>query len=96
MDPQRANRVRRSFIDTVQRLDPLDALVLKEMAGWNPGSSNSPGFRFRHLKVSDDELHVSAINLYELRCISTHNSADPGFQLTPYGRELVRACGCSD
>ena len=29
MDPQRANRVRRSFIDTIQSLDPLDALVLK-------------------------------------------------------------------
>jgi hypothetical protein len=39
MDPRRSKRVRRSFIDAVQRFDPLDVLVLKEMfalKGANP------------------------------------------------------------
>jgi len=57
MDPQRANRVRRSFIDTVQRLDPLDALVLKELYGAPPGtlSPNPRAFFLPRLKVSGDE-----------------------------------------
>jgi Abortive infection alpha len=31
MDPERAYRVRRSFIEAIQKFDPLDALVLKEL-----------------------------------------------------------------
>jgi hypothetical protein len=95
MDPQRANRVRRSFIDTVQRLDPLDALVLKELGVGAAGPrsvSNPLDFLTQQLKVSADEIEVSTINLHDLRCVNTAGSADPSFQLTAYGRELVRAC----
>jgi hypothetical protein len=95
MDPQRADRVRRSFIDTVQRLDPFDALVLKELgvdAAGPRAVSSRLDFLTQRLKVSKDQIEVSTINLHDLRCVNTTSSADPSFQLTAYGRELVRAC----
>jgi hypothetical protein len=94
MDPQRANRVRRSFIDTVQRLDPLDALVLKAVYG-APASGLSPNprdFLVQTLKVSGDEIEISAINLHDLGCVNTRGSADSSLSITAYGRELLKAC----
>jgi hypothetical protein len=95
MDPQRANRVRRSFIDTVQRLDPLDALVLKELdAAFGAGtlSPNPRDFLIQRLKVRSQDIELSGITLNDLRCVNSPAIADPGFLLTIYGRELVRAC----
>jgi hypothetical protein len=101
MDPQRANKVRRSFIDTVRRLDPLDALILKELGVAGGGGRRvfdhrtPTDFFTQQLKVSADEIYVSAINLHARGCLTTTNSDDLSLQLTAYGRELVRAC-CSD
>jgi len=96
MDPQRTNRVRRSFIDTVQRLDPLDALVLKELYKYNasapPLHPNPSGFLVQELKVSGDELEISAINIHDLRCVSDPRAAAVFFRITVYGRELIKAC----
>jgi hypothetical protein len=95
MDPRRANRVRRSFVDTVQRLDPLDALVLKELyaaTGAGTLSPNPRDFLIPRLKVRSQEIELSGINLHDLRCVNTAGIADPSFCLTVYGQELVRAC----
>jgi hypothetical protein len=88
MDPHRANRVRRSFIDTVQRLDPLDARILKELATSGPRVTSTPrNFLAQRLSVSIDEIEISALNLDNLRCVIGDNLV-----LAAYGRELVRAC----
>jgi len=94
MDPQRENRVRRSFIDTIQRLDPPDALVLKALydAPFGTLSPNPQDFLVQRLKVSAEELAISAINLHDLRCVITDSTTHPSFNLTVYGRELVKAC----
>jgi hypothetical protein len=94
MDPQRCNRVRRSFIDTVQRLDPLDALVLKKLCETpERPQPNIRDFLAATLSVSAREIEVSALNLGDLKCV--HNitiGAYDNFAITSYGSELVRAC----
>src|ERR1700730_10487794 len=93
MDPQRANRGRRSFIDTVQRLDPLDCLVLKELYNTSVDTllPDPRDFLVQRLKVSGDELEISAINLHDLRCVNDPR-VDQIFRITVYGRELIKAC----
>ena len=93
MDPQRANRVRRSFIDTVQRLDPLDALVLKRLGEMPDNVSFVANLKPTQFNVSPDEWEISTSNLYDLRCLTTRpaGSGDTLCRLTSYGRELVRA-----
>jgi hypothetical protein len=91
MDPQRANRVRRSFIDTVQRFDPLDALLLKVLGEMPENVSFLSNLNPTQFNVSRDEFEISTSNLYDLRCL-TIPPIDPLSRLTSYGRELVRAC----
>jgi hypothetical protein len=94
MDPQRANRVRRSFIDTVQRLDPLDALVLKRLGEMPDNVSFVANLKPTQFNVSPDEWEISTSNLCDLRCLTTRptGTGDTLSRLTSYGRELVRAC----
>jgi hypothetical protein len=75
MDPQRANRVRRSFIDTVQRLDPLDALVLKRLGEMPDNVSFVANLKPTQFNVSPDEWEISTSNLYDLRCLTTRLGA---------------------
>jgi hypothetical protein len=93
MDPQRRNRVRRSFIDTVQRMDPLDALVLKtlcEPIAWAP---HVLVVLADNLRVTRQEIEVSALNLANLKCLRNISlEVSDNFAITFYGRELVRAC----
>jgi hypothetical protein len=98
MDPKRRNRVRRSFIDTVQRMDPLDTLVLKILVGLSPGTlkPNVRDYLVSTLSISGQEIEVSALNLADLRCV--HNisiGVTDNFHITAYGSELVRACSAA-
>jgi hypothetical protein len=89
MDPQRCNRVRRSFIDTVQRFDPLDALVLKGLYKI-PGGAAKREYFSANLGVSVGEIEVSRLNLRELKCV--YSTSDDNLIIGSYGIELVRAC----
>ena len=94
MDPARSNRVRRSFIDTVQRLDPLDTLILKELfviSLSNP-QSNSRDYLRTRLAITLSEGEVSFLNLEMLRCAFRGNPGGPDWTITAYGLELVLAC----
>lgn len=95
MDPNRSNRVRKAFIDTIQKLDPLDALILNKRFE-NPGdfSPNGRSFMASYFKVSEQEVEVSVENLVELRCVSYPPVPlrSPNFHMTSYGNELMRAC----
>jgi hypothetical protein len=89
MDPARAGRVRISFIDTLKRFDPLDALVLR-------ARYDDPGEKPRTviaqiaelLQQSPEEVEISVDNLAALNCVSGRAN----FSLTSYGRALIRAC----
>ena len=89
MDPARAGRVRISFIDTLKRFDPLDALVLR--ARYDDQGEMRPTARDRIaelLQQSLEEVEISVENLEALKCVV----AAPNFFVTSYGRALIRAC----
>ena len=96
MDPARAGRVRQSFIATLKRLDPLDARELEALAGIS--GSASPNFRdflANRLGTSTDEIVISTFNLVDQKCVSWSPQgaiSSPNFQMTAYGRALIRAC----
>lgn len=90
LDPSRSRLVRQSFITAVKQMDPLDALVLTRLRSSN--QLLTPEFKGElssTLKVSSDEIDVSAENLARLNCLS----GSPTRYFTPFGRELLRACG---
>ena len=94
MDPARSSRVRRSFIDTIQRLDPLDALMLRELCDAFPSNPtpNVRDFLSARLNISRNEAEVSFLNLEMLRCGYRTGAGSPNWTITPYGKELFRAC----
>jgi hypothetical protein len=97
VDPSRSGRVRLSFIDTLKRFDPLDALVLK-VRHERPESLSPSALEFitEVLKQPRDEVFLSVQNLELLRCVDLQHSHDgrsePNFNITPYGRALIRVC----
>jgi hypothetical protein len=92
MDPGRSNKVRRSFVDTVQRMDPLDALVLRKLFD-TPGTPlpNTRDFLAGNFSVSSREVEVSALNLDDLKCVQIRGGVGI-YVITSYGYELIRAC----
>jgi hypothetical protein len=93
MDPDRSKRVRRSFVDAVQRLDPLDAAVLKEVFDLL-GTIPSPTLRqylIPRLNADQRELDVSFQNLEAVKCL-TPSGAPGQWIITSFGYQLVRAC----
>jgi hypothetical protein len=70
MDRSRSNRVRRSFVDTIQRLDPLDVMILREL--FLVGMKNQPNlydYLVRRVNADVRELEVSFQNLESLKCV---------------------------
>jgi hypothetical protein len=55
MDPARSSRVRLEFIETLKQFNPLDALVLNELAATPNMSPNSRDFLVGRLSVDGDE-----------------------------------------
>jgi hypothetical protein len=96
MDPDRCGQVRISFIDTLRQFDPLDALVLK--ARHEIGTSLVQPHLLEHLRqklaVDLEELIISIQNLQRLNCSADNRVGN--FQLSPYGRGLLRACSDCD
>jgi hypothetical protein len=96
MDPQRSSQVRISFIESLKKMDPLDALVLRFRFD-NPGAlSPSPmSYIMSKTNQQQDEIIISIENLKSISCVfwSEHIS---NFILTPYGRALARACSDTD
>lgn len=92
MDPVRSQFVRRSFVDIVQRLDPLDVRVFDASFDGADLSPSVARFFAAHFKVNEDSVQVSLDNLNEVGLI-TYNPANsnPHVWLTPKGREFKRA-----
>jgi hypothetical protein len=93
MDPKRSGRVRLSFIDTLKRFDPLDALVLRTRYTQSGDlSPNALEFSMKSLNTARDEIEISIGNLIALNCIFRRGADRHDFQITPYGRELMGVC----
>ncbi len=100
MDAKRSNSVRRSFINTVSHLDPLDAAILfkRHEHSTSQLQPDDLGFIAKSLQLSEQEVEVSVQHLDELECIFIVKN-DPNrlmaishFHTTPYRRELIRTC----
>ena len=71
MDPNRRDGMRQSFIATVKRMDPIDALVFKAIhdngpAPWQTVANVAIASK---LKCSTDDIMVSIEHLAELGCV---------------------------
>jgi hypothetical protein len=94
MNPQTSTRVRLSFINVVKQFDPLDARILTYMGKMTKPTIAWPNHIAQNLSMGVDEAQVSIENLIRLGCLVNQaaNSAI-NMPLTPFGRELLRACG---
>ncbi len=91
--------IRRTFIEALERFDPLDALIMdrtfeRERFNYVPHDEWPD-----QLGVTTDELRISLEHLREIGCIVLEErTVVPGHReeschmLMPFGRELMRAC----
>lgn len=95
MDPSR--QVRHRFIETIQKMDPLDAVVLKEVPDGQRLEPNPIAYLSQKLGVGPDAIELSLRHLVELGCfreaytkvgdwIGTFTMVTH----TAFGRELLR------
>lgn len=101
MDPQRSNGIRQSYIDAIKKMDPSDALILKEIPPENfQYMMGVPNYFSQKLNLGSDEAEVSLFHLAELGFIRDIHGR-PGvpvvsFQrpaLTVFGRQFLRVLG---
>ena len=90
MDPKRSDRMRGSFIKTVLAFDPLDSVVLQCIMQKSP--SVQVGTIVSAIGREEDQVLISRDNLIGERCIEALPTDLRALNLTPYGRELMRAC----
>ncbi len=92
MDPTRVGRVRLSFIETLKRFDPLDAVVLKKRYELQGDIKPNAVVGIAHmLHQPESEIEISVDNLTVLNCTFKTN-ATVRFDITNYGRSLVQVC----
>jgi hypothetical protein len=90
MDPSRATRVRRAFIDAVSKMDPLDAVVLSGLQdGGGQANRTQINQLAEKLNVQPDEVDVSVGNLIKLELLRETNP--PNAEVSSFGREFLRA-----
>lgn len=99
MDPSRSN-VRQSFIATIKRMDPHDAMIIRRMVyrGYRTIHDGPPSFNgttipvlATELNTSDDSVFVSLDHLESLGVLAFRRSSSL-WRATAFGRELLRAC----
>lgn len=92
-DPSRSKSFRQSFIETVKRLDPIDALLLKavweETKAGESSNVSTDRIKFR-IKSNQDEIEVSRDHLASLGLCGNGALGD-SIVLKPRGREFMRA-----
>lgn len=91
-DPDRSSRVRGSFIETVKKLDPLDAVVLQKMVEAGSGVLNPSARDYLRssLELSTREILLSFDNLKSLGLLNpTAEPANP--QVSDKGHLLIEA-----
>jgi hypothetical protein len=92
MDPARADDIRPEFIETLKRFHPRDAVILEKINETPELSPNARDFLQPHLKISQDAVLVSIETLVREKCLAHHPNELIKPFITPYGRELLKAC----
>ena len=97
MDPKRARSARRSYVDLLRQMDPLDALAFKLVAGPSPRRPTVREYIAAAAGVGPDQAEVSLQNLYALGVVQALGvrigqpaAHIDNVDLTALGRELVR------
>ncbi len=92
MDKNRGG-VRLSFIETVKKFDPVDALVLLKLDEWRPVTDATERVNnfASALAVAPDEISTSLGRLIKLDCVY-RNSMNNEYEKTAFGRLLTNAC----
>jgi len=96
LDPARTDLVRLSLIDLLKQLEPLDAIILQQLAGTTPfpgvqrGGDLADALAAR-FQIARDESFVSLEHLFELGCLAQSPNNHPSSQATAKARLLVRA-----
>jgi hypothetical protein len=92
LDRSRKRFVRRSVIDTVKQMEPLDALVLQEVGGfsgsWTP---NGRDYLKNKLSSQEYEILVSFDNLEKLQCLYFSETPHINPTLNSLGRLILQA-----
>jgi hypothetical protein len=88
-DPARANSFRIAFIETVKKMDPLDAAVLQAARPFHGQIGGKLNELAAQLGVSRDEVDVSLANLVKLDL--AHKVGGGEALTSPFGREFLRA-----
>jgi len=91
MDPKRRTRFRRDYIQIVRQLEPLDALVFKNLAKTEQMAPTRLEFIAKAIDRHRDEIAVAFDKLDSLGLIAMRKEVpDPGRPfLSPMGRELT-------
>lgn len=96
MDKKRP-QIRKSFIEALKRFDPLDALVMEKSVSAGGAWVRTDHWE-RELNVTEDELAISLKHLTDIGCLEepkgvmVGNKMVEGLLVSPFGRELMRAC----
>jgi hypothetical protein len=96
MDPERASRIRQSFIEVLKRFEPLDALILQAMMERsfaigpqaNGGNISFEGIALL-LKTTPGAVEVSLDNLAETKCVDI--PLVKVHHISNFGRQLLMA-----
>jgi nucleotide-binding universal stress UspA family protein len=92
-DPSRAKSFRIQFIETVKKMDPLDAAVLQSAEGIGGAINNQTRNSLTgRLQASRDQVDVSVANLEKLELVTPINRPHGNdTAVSPFGREFLRA-----
>jgi hypothetical protein len=90
MDPARQGDVRPEFIQTLKKLEPLDAMILSKLSGLDRNSRERDAVA-RLVNVRVSLADVSLRHLVSERCLQFHEMTAT-YVINSFGEELVRAC----
>ena len=91
-DPARVNQVRQMFIETVKKLDPLDAVVFQILQQYPKGDPNLQTLLSPFVKATPNEVELSLENLISLGLIWSHHRGAHIIEISieTKGREFLR------
>lgn len=97
-DPARSHRYRRQFVDVVKQLEPLDAVVLRELAKGFNYSGRQADQMANVLRRSAAEVTLSLMHLARLGCAYPENGPTevndlhlPTLRVSTLAKELLAA-----
>lgn len=92
LDPKRADRIRREFIETIKQLEPVDVAIMSDLQNLiATGVTNVPGYYANKLAIYGDAAMVSLLHLEKLGCVWRQSGTGIEFKLSEYSREILRA-----